>query len=138
MRRILIYPLDTLKTMQQVQGKDAGQILKWKAKSSGVASLWAGATGGLAAQILSAYPWWATLNMMERSWPRPSSVRAEICYDGAIGICASVVADCCANPLRVLKTVCQTHQNPHIGYSEAARDIIEKVGLLSLFCRGLP
>lgn len=135
--RVCITPIDTLKTAMQVQGPEAGDVLRGKAGQAGLLVLWTGAAASVAAGLAGSYPWWATFNTLEAVWPPPATASSQVLRHGAIAICASAAADCASNGFRVLKTIRQAHPDASVGYSEAARQVVQQDGISSLMCRGL-
>ena len=53
-----------------------------------------------------------------------------------IGFCASLVSDCCANSLRVIKTTRQTSKES-LGYAAVVQMIVRQEGVIGLLGRGL-
>ena len=62
--RILLMPIDTVKTTMQVEGKDGLKILKNKIRASPTA-LWHGSLGAVGATFAGHYPWFATYNTLQ-------------------------------------------------------------------------
>jgi hypothetical protein len=65
--RIILTPIDTLKTTLQVQGAGGTTLLRQRIKTNGVGSLWWGAIATAAATFVGHYPWFATVS--SPSWP---------------------------------------------------------------------
>jgi hypothetical protein len=59
--RIILTPIDTLKTTLQVQGAPGTTLLRQRIKTNGVGSLWWGALATAAATFVGHYPWFATV-----------------------------------------------------------------------------
>lgn len=59
--RMILTPVDTLKTTLQVQGARGMTLLRQRIKSDGVGSLWWGAFATAAATFVGHYPWFATV-----------------------------------------------------------------------------
>ena len=59
--RILLMPIDTVKTTMQVEGL---KILKNKVRASPTA-LWHGSLGAVGATFVGHYPWFATYNTLQ-------------------------------------------------------------------------
>lgn len=127
--RIAIMPIDTVKTMQQVQGRSAVSALMARVMAHGPACLYEGWMAVQAVAITSHYPWFATRNLLrialDAGW-------WGIYKDVVIGICASLVSDLASNSMRVLKTLKQTSDRP-VSYREA----VVAVGIRGLLFRGL-
>ena len=60
--RIILTPIDTLKTTLQVQGASGTAILRQRIKTNGIGSLWWGAIATAAATFVGHYPWFATVS----------------------------------------------------------------------------
>jgi len=136
--RILITPVDTLKTTMQVEGKAAMAQIGEKVKAEGPLVLYQGALANALASFVGSYPWFFAYNMLQQVLPAaPAGVLAfKLIRNAAAGFGASCVSDCISNVIRVLKTNVQTSPTK-ISYQQAAQQIIEKDGLLALFGRGL-
>jgi len=59
--RIILTPIDTLKTTLQVQGASGTAMLRQRIKTNGIGSLWWGAIATAAATFVGHYPWFATV-----------------------------------------------------------------------------
>jgi hypothetical protein len=59
--RMILTPIDTLKTTLQVQGAGGTALLRQRIKSNGVGSLWWGAIATAGATFVGHYPWFATV-----------------------------------------------------------------------------
>ncbi|KIL63915.1 hypothetical protein M378DRAFT_647393 [Amanita muscaria Koide BX008] len=135
--RILLTPIDTVKTTLQTQGRDGMRILKDRIKKYGIVTLWYGAMATAAATFVGHYPWFGTYNYLEDNLPFPQDTLAQKLFRRAfIGFVASVVSDTISNSLRVLKTYRQVNRTK-IGYIDAARAVIAVDGWKGLFGRGL-
>lgn len=134
--RIFLMPLDTVKTIMQVEGKDGISKLMAKSRASGPSVFYHGALGASAATFAGHYPWFATYNMLDASIPVPTDTLPKLGRSALLGFCSSVVSDTVSNSLRVLKTYRQTSE-VKVSYVDAAKTIIEEDGLAGLFGRGL-
>lgn len=135
--RILIAPVDALKTALQVDGDTTALTDRIQTLGPGV--LWRGSLAAAAATFVGNYPWFLTYNSLDASLP------AEI-YDGPasalvrralLGVCASCVSDVCSNAIRVVKTKVQTSPDADTNPLQAAREILAEDGVEGLFLRGL-
>jgi hypothetical protein len=61
--RMILTPIDTLKTTLQVQGAGGSTLLRQRIKTNGVGSLWWGALATAAATFVGHYPWFATVSL---------------------------------------------------------------------------
>jgi len=62
--RIILTPIDTLKTTLQVQGGRGTALLRQRIKTNGVGSLWWGAIATAAATFVGHYSWFATVSSL--------------------------------------------------------------------------
>jgi len=136
--RMLLTPLDTLKTTLQVEGSQAYSLLMDKVAKNGLGTLYAGCAATWLASLVGGYPWFATFNSLDARLPKPSADRLalKLSRSAFMGVCATGVSDVVSNSLRVLKTTRQTSA-VSISYLEAVRIVVAKDGWLGLFARGL-
>ncbi|KAF8599992.1 mitochondrial carrier [Ceratobasidium sp. AG-I] len=136
--RILLTPIDTLKTTLQAQGARGTALLRQRVKAHGITSLWWGALATAGATFVGHYPWFATYNYLSETITEPPKhpLFPWLLRLAFIGFCSSVVSDTISNSLRVVKTYRQVNDT-RVSYSEAARAIILTDGLGGLFGRGL-
>lgn len=152
--RMILTPVDTVKTTMQTDGKRGLTILRQRVclftlavrkiltaaslqvKSYGIGSLWYGAFATAAATFVGHYPWFGTYNYLQEALPQPHNLIEKLLRQAFIGFCASVVSDTVSNSLRVVKTYRQVNER-RVGYMEAAEAIIATEGLKGLFGRGL-
>lgn len=162
--RILLLPIDTIKTSLQVYGNDGIDIVKARIKNDGIGALFSGAVAASAATVVGHYPWFLVYNSLSASLPTPDDVYAlshnmksidhdlyyyMITYLGTldtrllvlfrsafIGLCASSSSDICSNSLRIIKTTRQTDVVT-VSYMESVRSIVDKDGVKGLLTRGL-
>ncbi|ESK91361.1 mitochondrial carrier protein [Moniliophthora roreri MCA 2997] len=134
--RMILTPIDTLKTTMQTQGRDGVAILKTRIRLYGIGTLWYGALGTAAATFVGYYPWFGTYNYLKATLPMPDKTYQQFLRQAFIGFVASVVSDTISNFLRVLKTYRQVNQT-RIGYWNAAEAVVRQDGYRGLFGRGL-
>ncbi|TEB24976.1 mitochondrial carrier [Coprinellus micaceus] len=134
--RIVLTPIDTVKTTLQAQGKPGIAILKARIKRYGLGTLWYGALATAAATFVGHYPWFSTYNYLEDVLPEAHTTFEKLSRRAFIGFVASVVSDTISNSLRVVKTYRQVNDT-RIGYVAAARNVIEADGWAGLLGRGL-
>ena len=135
--RIVLMPVDTIKTTLQVEGGQGFAVLKSKLKAHGVPALYHGAMASAAATFVGHFPWFTTYNYLNQRIPdHPDSLYKRLVRCAFIGFCASLVSDCCANSLRVIKTTRQTMRE-HVSYADLVRQIIQQDGVMGLLGRGL-
>ena len=137
--RITLMPLDTLKSILQVEGAGGMALLRSKLSASGPAVLYHGASGLITSAFLGHYFWYGTFNAADAWMPVPTSASGmpmTFARNATVGFMASAVADTLTNSVRVLKTFRQTSSTP-VSYGDAARTIIKSDGVAGLLGRGL-
>ncbi|KAH7333820.1 mitochondrial carrier domain-containing protein [Rhizoctonia solani] len=136
--RMILTPIDTLKTTLQAQGARGTALLRQRVKTNGIASLWWGALATAAATFVGHYPWFATYNYLSDTITEPPKhpLFWWLLRLAFIGFCASIVSDSISNSLRVVKTYRQVNDT-QVSYSEAARLVVLQDGIAGLFGRGL-
>jgi hypothetical protein len=136
--RMLLMPIDTLKTTLQAQGARGTALLRQRIRTDGVGSLWWGAFATAAATFVGHYPWFAVYNFLSETIKERSKEQIGwwLLRAAFIGFCASVASDTISNSLRVVKTYRQVNDT-RISYSEAARRVVRQDGRIGLFGRGL-
>lgn len=134
--RICIMPLDTCKTILQVEGNKGMSILKNKIRTHGVTSLYHGSIGASTATLVGHYPWFFTYNYLNQKLPEFDSTIKTLLRNGSIGFSSSIISDCASNSIRVVKTTRQTFQQP-ISYIDTVKYVVKNDGVSGLFGRGL-
>ncbi|KDN64933.1 hypothetical protein CSUB01_06197 [Colletotrichum sublineola] len=123
--RMILTPIDTLKTTLQAQGSKGTAILRQRIKAHGIGSLWWGAFATAAATFVGHYPWFGTYNYLSANIPEPEKgqIFLWLLRLAFIGFCASVISDSVSNSLRVVKTYRQL--------------VIQRDGFVGFLGRGL-
>ena len=134
--RIILTPIDTFKTMYQVEGNKAWNILTDKIKNHWISSLFQGATANGVVTVFGHYPWFVTHNYLNKYIPQCNTPFKNLIRNAGIGFLSTLVSDTTSNVLRVIKTAKQTNEN-NLGYMEIINEIIKKDGLSGIFLRGL-
>jgi len=134
--RIFLMPVDALKTIMQVEGKNGIPALMAKVSKGGPTVLYHGALAASAATFVGHYPWFAMYNSLNEYLPKYEELQPRLLRAAFIGFCSSFVSDCCSNSIRVIKTAKQTATLP-VTYTEVVQEIIKKDGVVGLFGRGL-
>jgi len=132
--RLVLMPIDAIKTSLQVDGSLA--ILREKIKVRGLSVMYYGSGASMVSTFVGHYPWFLTYNILNEKMPKYKEEYKNIMRNGFIGFNSAVISDCASNSFRVIKTVRQTHQN-EITYIEVCKEITEKEGLAGLLGRGL-
>jgi len=68
--RIVIMPIDTIKTSLQVHGSEGIPVLKKRITEEGPTTLFTGAPAAMLATFMGHYPWFFTNNLLEASVPQ--------------------------------------------------------------------
>ena len=134
--RILLTPVDTLKTILQVEGKAGLKLLSLKVAKNGPTVLYHGALATSAATFVGHYPWFVTYNFLNARIPQYTDGVKKFARQAGIGFCASVISDSVSNSLRVIKTTKQTYETA-VTYPQVVKEILEKDGVKGLLGRGL-
>ncbi|KAK8141114.1 hypothetical protein G3M48_000767 [Beauveria asiatica] len=137
--RMILTPVDTLKTTLQVQGPEGRTLLRERIKKHGVGTLWWGAFATAGATFVGHYPWFATYNTLSEAIKEPpkDEFLLWLLRLAFIGFAASLVSDCVSNSLRVVKTYRQVNET-QVSYTKAAKLVIQGDGVSGLLGRGLP
>jgi len=138
-------PIDTSKTVMQVEGQAGLDGLYENVKENGVGPLYRGALAAAAATAVGHFPWFLTYNFLNDVLPVVQSsgisgveenlVLLNLARAAFLGLSSSCVSDICSNSLRVIKTTKQTAGD--ISYRDAVTLILEEDGWVGLFGRGL-
>ncbi|RYP47952.1 hypothetical protein DL768_006107 [Monosporascus sp. mg162] len=117
--RMILTPIDTLKTTLQAQGARGTALLRRRIKTNGAGSLWWGAIATAAATFVGHYPWFATYNFLSEVLAEPPKhpLIVWLARLAFIGFCASIVSDSVSNSLRVVKTYRQVNDTK-VSYCE--------------------
>jgi len=134
--RIVLTPIDTIKTTLQTQGRKGIPILRDRIRKYGIVTMWYGAIATAAATFVGHYPWFGTYNYLDENLPLPHTTLQKLSRRAFIGLIASIVSDTVSNSLRVLKTYRQVNATK-IGYVDAARAVVSVDGWRGLLGRGL-
>ncbi|CAK7202062.1 hypothetical protein SEUCBS139899_004782 [Sporothrix eucalyptigena] len=136
--RIILTPIDTVKTTLQAQGPRGTALLRQRIKTNGIGSLWWGALATAAATFAGNYPWFATYNLLTELLPEPARhpLAVWLLRLAFIGFVASAVSDSVSNSLRVVKTYRQVNDTK-VSYLEAASLVVQEDGFVGLLGRGL-
>ncbi|CAK0863223.1 unnamed protein product [Prorocentrum cordatum] len=132
--RTALLPVDTLKTIMQVEGKGGIPMLVAKWNRKGARVLFHGSAASSAAAFVSHYPWFVVFNTMNDHIPNYSERPRQLVRNAEIGFCASICSDTVSNSLRVIKTC---RQAGDLGYGAIVRNVIQADGVGGFFVRGL-
>ena len=136
--RINLMPIDTCKTVLQVEGNKGISVLKNKIKTNGIRALYHGSMGAFGATLIGHFPWFYTYNFLSEKIPKPEEGETvkKLSRYALIGFSSSLVSDSISNSARVVKTTRQTNTVSK-SYIEIVKEIVKKDGVVSLMNRGL-
>lgn len=127
--RLLLQPLDALKTNMQIHGHSARAVLTARARAEGPLFLFDGSCASMLSTFIGQLPYWATFKACcARTGPSALSV-------GLCAWAATCVSNLGSNVFHVLKTARQA--SGARSYADAVRAIVRKDGVRGLFARGL-
>lgn len=138
--RLVIVPIETCKTVLQVDGNAGFGHLLDKIKNGNIFILYQGSAATIATTFLSHYPWFLVFHWLDKYIPKSRRKLVGILRYGSIGFVATTCSDTLSNFLRVLKTMKQTlsvSEQHTFSYSEIISQLYKSGGLMELFKRGL-
>ena len=101
--RIFLMPIDTSKTVMQVEGSDGLDRLRERVLESGPTPLYQGAIASAAATAAGHFPWFTTYNFLNDKLPtiaKEDDILLFLVRSAVLGISASCVSDIVSNSLR--------------------------------------
>lgn len=137
--RLFLMPIDTCKTVLQVEGVKGFHLL-WKRLLLGdIGVLYQGSLATILSTFAGHYPWFLVHNFLDSTIQEsPSNDMINLIRSAAIGFAASAVSDTVSNFIRVIKTIKQsiiTVEN--LTYLQVVRKVYSEGGINSLLFRGL-
>ena len=137
--RVLLMPIDTCKTVLQVDSRDGFKKLMRKVRAGKISLLYQGALALIASSMMSYYPWFYSYRVLSKSDIVARAFAPGLMKNAFIGFSASVVSDVVANGIRVIKTTKQSiaASQRTVNYGEAISIILAEDGWRGLFGRGL-
>lgn len=138
--RVALMPIETCKTVLQVDGGSGFQKLINSVSSGNINVLYQGSTAAILSIAASHYPWFFVYNLLDSYLHKPVDLLQTIGRSAFMGFLASVVSDSVSNVLRVLKTVKQAtgaDGRRTLSYLSIAQNIMREGGVVALLGRGL-
>lgn len=138
--RVFLMPLETCKTVLQVDGARGFEKLLARIYKGNVGALYQGSTAAILMTAASHYPWFYTYNLLDRMVAKSEKVIDVVLRSAFIGFAASAASDTVSNFLRILKTVKQSASADGVRsltYLQIVRNVYEEGGIAALFGRGL-
>lgn len=137
--RMMLMPIDTCKTVLQIENKKGLAQLMAKVRQGHVHLLYSGALANAASSFIGHYPWFYTYNLLSKNEALINSIPWATGRNALIGFLSSIVSDTVANSMRVIKTSKQALGSTRSGitYGETINLILAVDGWRGLFGRGL-
>jgi len=136
--RILLMPIDTCKTVLQVDSREGFRALMRRVRAGKISALYQGAAATAVSSTIGHYPWFVIYNGLSSAEWLEKLIAKKLVRNASIGLVASVVSDTIVNVFRVIKTTKQTvGANHDFSYSDTIRVIVAADGWKGLFGRGL-
>lgn len=136
--RMLLMPIDTCKTVLQVDSAEGFRNLMRKVKAGKIGLLYQGCFAVVVSSMVGYYPWFYTYNFLSNSETVRAIFQISLLRNAFIGFSASVFSDVVSNSIKVLKTTKQSMGSRHaVSYREAISIIVSEDGWRGLFGRGL-
>lgn len=136
--RIVLMPIDTCKTVLQVDSVEGFRGLMRKVRAGKISALYQGAGANALSAIAAHYPWFYTFRTLSKSSFLRTFVRSNHLRNAIVGFVSSVISDTFANAIRVVKTTKQALASKHVvSYGEVIAMILAADGWKGLFGRGL-
>lgn len=136
--RMLLMPIDTCKTVLQVDSVEGFRNLVRRVKAGNVSVLYQGMFANALSSFVGHFPWFFTYNRLSKSKSLRSWIQSQLLRNAAIGLVSSITTDVTVNVFRVIKTTKQAMGPKHnFGYLETVRMILAADGWKGLFGRGL-
>jgi len=138
MWRIVLMPIDTCKTVLQVDSVEGFRRLCTKVKAGEYLVLFEGAVASAVYAATSHYPWFYTYNCLSKNSVIQNALQNDLIRNAAIGFVSSAISDTCTNIIRVVKVNKQSFASKHhISYSKVVALVFAADGWKGLFGRGL-
>jgi len=136
--RVILMPIDTCKTVLQVDSTEGFRNLMRKVRMGKIHVLYQGAVAQVISAVVAHYPWFYSYKTLSRNPFVQTHFKNDLVRNGAIGFVSSIVSDLLVNVVRVIKTTKQAIGSKHtVTYGETVAMILAADGWRGLFGRGL-
>ena len=138
--KVFLMPLETCKTVLQVDGTRGFERLMARVYKGHFGALYQGSAAHVLVTITSNYPWFYVYNVLDGALEKSEKVVHIILRSAFIGFMASAVSDTVSNCLRIIKTVKQSTTSDGIkslSYLQIVDTLYKEGGLHGIFGRGL-
>jgi len=106
---MMLMPIDTCKTVMQIEGSHGLSLLLDKVRNNGrVDLLYSGAVANAASAWIGHYPWFYTYNLLSKNEALVRLITWNTGRNALVGFVSSIVSDTVANFMRVIKTTKQS------------------------------
>ena len=136
---MMLMPIDTCKTVLQIENKKGLTQLLSKVRNGHIHLLYSGALANALSSFIGHYPWFYTYNLLSKNEALIESIPWATGRNALIGFMSSIVSDTVANSMRVIKTSKQAlgSTRSSITYAETISLILAVDGWRGLLGRGL-
>mmetsp|Transcript_1662 Transcript_1662/g.3114 ORF Transcript_1662/g.3114 Transcript_1662/m.3114 type:complete len:265 (+) Transcript_1662:36-830(+) len=137
--RMMLMPIDTCKTVMQIEGSNGLTLLLSKVRKGKFHLLYSGALANAASSFVGHYPWFYTYNLLSDNETLQRYLSWTTGRNALVGFVSSIVSDTIANFMRVIKTTKQSlgSTRSETSYAETISLILAVDGWRGLFGRGL-
>eukprot|EP01035_Chromulina_nebulosa_P019307 gene19307-25168_t len=138
--RAFLMPLDTCKTILQVDGPKGFQALTKRVLRGDISCLYQGTVATSLSTLVGHYPWFYVHNWLDEVLAKSNDIYYILLRSAFIGFVSSTTSDSISNIIRVVKTVKQsasTESTINLSYVQVIDKVYKEGGLLALFGRGL-
>lgn len=135
--RFFLVPLETLKTVLQVDGTAGFNLLLKEVLRGNLRRLYRGSGATIISTLLSHYPWFYVHNLLDSIIAKADDSKMIVLRSSLIGFIASAVSDCVSNVFRVVKTLQQTVGGDESSYVNIISQLYHEHGILGTVGRGL-
>ena len=137
--RMMLMPIDTCKTVLQIENKKGLTQLLSKVRKGHIHLLYSRALANALSSFIGHYPWFYTYNLLSKNEALIKSIPWATGRNALIGFMSSIVSDTVANSMRVIKTSKQAlgSTRSSITYAETISLILAVDGWRGLLGRGL-
>lgn len=138
--KLFLMPLETCKTVLQVDGSRGFEKLMSRISRGNIWALYHGSAAAILSTAASHYPWFYTYNFLDHTLSKTDEMVQVVFRSALIGFIASAVSDTVSNFLRILKTVKQSTSADglhSLSYLQITRNVYKEGGLVALLFRGL-
>ena len=136
---MMLMPIDTCKTVLQIENKKGLTQLLSKVRNGHIHLLYSGALANALSSFIGHYPWFYTYNLLSKNEALIEAIPWATGRNALIGFMSSIVSDTVANSMRVIKTSKQAlgSTRSSITYAETISLILAVDGWRGLLGRGL-